>query len=506
MKKMIAAFFAFILLTTTAGAVDIYVDTEKVSTDTPPTIVDGRTLVPVRAIFEAIGASVEWDASTRTATGVRSDTTVSIQIDNTTAYVNGEPYILDVPAQLINNRTMVPARFISEAMGCDVTWHQSTQTVGVSDKTKGHQIYVTATGKHYHYDATCNGGTYYEATLAEAMGRHLSPCDKCIQKDSPLYTEGVPAAKYKTTVLRVVDGDTIVVNYMGAEEKVRLIGVDTPESVHPDNTQNTDAGFAASEFTTVYLTDAEVELEFDVQQRDQYGRLLAYVYVGGEMFNETLLRTGYANVATYSPNTKYADRFAEIVRKRDPSIPSGEYYDGYMKAPTVIYSSSADENGMEGAFLYEEGIITDAQVIAEGEYVLLETTNGHVAIMNTLYLSDFSVFKVGNYVRIGFIYLMNLDYTNTPAGIYVENLTKVNNPNIPDWLINDKPTSGNWGNTQEPAKEPDNSGYYDTDTVYVSNRSNTIHRVHNCGGMKNYRTMNRDDADAKGYKYCPNCW
>ena len=72
------------------------------------------------------------------------------------------------------------ARFVSESLGCVVTWYNETQTAAVANKTKGEHIYVTKTGKRYHYSGTCNGGTYYEATLAEAMGRGLTPCDKCV--------------------------------------------------------------------------------------------------------------------------------------------------------------------------------------------------------------------------------------------------------------------------------------------------------------------------------------
>lgn len=179
-KKTLAFLLVLMLLTSTAGAVDLYVDATKIETDTPPTIVDGRTLVPVRAIFEAIGATVTWDASTRTVTGVREDITVNIQIDNTTAYVNGEPRVLDVPAQLINDRTMVPARFIAESMGCEVTWDGKTNTVGVADKLKGVAFYATPTGEKYHYDSSCNGGSYYETSLAEINGRKLEPCNKCV--------------------------------------------------------------------------------------------------------------------------------------------------------------------------------------------------------------------------------------------------------------------------------------------------------------------------------------
>ena len=69
MKKMIMCLLTAMLLTASAGAVDLYVDMAKIETDTPPTLVGGRTLVPLRAIFEAIGANVEWDNDTRTATG-----------------------------------------------------------------------------------------------------------------------------------------------------------------------------------------------------------------------------------------------------------------------------------------------------------------------------------------------------------------------------------------------------------------------------------------------------
>ena len=184
MKRILAALLVAVSLVTTAGAVDLYVDTNKIETDTPPTIVEGRTLVPVRAIFESLGVMVTWDQATQTATGVKDNTTIVIQINNTTAYVNGEAKTLDVPAQLINSRTMVPARFVSEALDCKVTWNQDTQTAAVANTLKDQPIYVTKTGKKYHFSGTCNAGTYYEATLAEAMGRGLTPCDKCILKET----------------------------------------------------------------------------------------------------------------------------------------------------------------------------------------------------------------------------------------------------------------------------------------------------------------------------------
>ena len=184
MKKLFSLVLSILsctlLLCLSANAVELYVDTQLIQTDVPPQLVNGRTLVPMRAIFESLGAEVTWDNDSRTATGTLNDTVVTIQIDNATAYVNGISYTLDVPAQIIGNRTMVPARFVSESLGCDVTWYGETQTAAVAKQTKGQHIYVTKTGKRYHYSSTCNGGTYYEATLAEAMGRGLTPCDKCV--------------------------------------------------------------------------------------------------------------------------------------------------------------------------------------------------------------------------------------------------------------------------------------------------------------------------------------
>ena len=116
-------------------------------------------------------------------------------------------------------------------------------------------------------------------------------------------------------VLRVVDGDTIVINYNGNAEKVRLIGIDTPESVHPDNSKNTEEGIKTSNYTKQRLTGKTVGIELDVQERDKYGRILAYVYVDGKMYNKELLELGYAKVATYPPNVKYVEEFTKIQEK-----------------------------------------------------------------------------------------------------------------------------------------------------------------------------------------------
>lgn len=132
--------------------------------------------------------------------------------------------------------------------------------------------------------------------------------------ESPQNTEtvnedaGAEDGSVMTNVICVVDGDTIKVLYHGEEVSVRLIGVDTPETVHP--TKAVQAyGQEASDFTKSKLTGKDVRLEFDVEKQDQYDRLLAYVWLGDSMFNEVLVAEGYAQVSTYPPNVKYVERF-----------------------------------------------------------------------------------------------------------------------------------------------------------------------------------------------------
>ena len=111
--------------------IKVYVNDERVKFDQQPIIVNDRTLVPLRAIFEALGATVDWEDETSTVTSVKDDTTISLQIGDNIMYVNGKGKELDVPAQLVNDRTLVPVRAISEAFGCTVEWDGDTNTVYV---------------------------------------------------------------------------------------------------------------------------------------------------------------------------------------------------------------------------------------------------------------------------------------------------------------------------------------------------------------------------------------
>ena len=132
-------------------------------------------------------------------------------------------------------------------------------------------------------------------------------------------------AEATVQVTRVVDGDTIEVRLGGRSKDVRLIGVDTPETVKPD-TPVQCFGERASHFTKRRLTGRRVRLVFGVERRDVYGRLLAYVYLANptlsgpqqgqsrqrRLFNAILVRRGLARSLTIPPNDRFAPRFRHL--------------------------------------------------------------------------------------------------------------------------------------------------------------------------------------------------
>lgn len=126
-------------------------------------------------------------------------------------------------------------------------------------------------------------------------------------------------------VTRVVDGDTLI---LASGERVRLIGIDTPE-MHDSDKLNRDAagsrqriseikemGKRSYEFTKKLVEGKRVSLEFDVERYDKYKRLLAYVYLkDGTFVNAEIVKEGYASLMTYPPNVKYADLFLRLYRQ-----------------------------------------------------------------------------------------------------------------------------------------------------------------------------------------------
>jgi micrococcal nuclease len=133
----------------------------------------------------------------------------------------------------------------------------------------------------------------------------------------------------KAKILSIVDGDTVKVIFHNREERLRLIGIDTPESI-PNSKAKKDAQRTKSDIETITSQGREaksfmkglvkpgdlLKIEFDVRTRDKYGRLLAYLYLpSGKMLNEEIVKAGYAQLMTIPPNLKYQERFLMAYRE-----------------------------------------------------------------------------------------------------------------------------------------------------------------------------------------------
>ena len=119
--------------TTSAPPITVYVDGEKVAfPDQKPIMLQSRVLVPLRGVFEMLDAGVDWDPGQRLVTARKADRRVELHIYKDTARIDNVPYQMDIPAQLIGGRAMVPLRFLSQALGAQVEWIPEEYAVEIS--------------------------------------------------------------------------------------------------------------------------------------------------------------------------------------------------------------------------------------------------------------------------------------------------------------------------------------------------------------------------------------
>lgn len=116
------------------GNIKVVLNGTELTFDIQPQLINDRTMVPMRKIYEALGAEVEWEEDTQTITATKEDIVIIMQIDNYVISVSGQDITLDVPPQLVGERTLVPVRAVAEGLNADVEWVDETQTVIINDK------------------------------------------------------------------------------------------------------------------------------------------------------------------------------------------------------------------------------------------------------------------------------------------------------------------------------------------------------------------------------------
>jgi len=122
------------------GEIKVILNGEKLAFDVPPIIEGGRTLVPMRKIFEAFGSTVDWEDSSKTITASLGDIVIIMQIGNPEIIVNDKKVTLDVPPMIYNDRTLVPVRAVAESFNCQVDWVESTRSVIITKEENKAEI------------------------------------------------------------------------------------------------------------------------------------------------------------------------------------------------------------------------------------------------------------------------------------------------------------------------------------------------------------------------------
>ncbi len=190
MKRFKAVFLVLVIMfsfniSTIANAQDtpikIILNGNTVPCDAPPFIENGRTLVPFRAIFEALGVNVNWNGDTKTVTGDKDDINIRLNIGENIIYINSVPIELDVPAKIVNSRTMVPVRAVSEAFKAKVYWQGLSRTVIISTDILSNVFYEnTMRAKNIHIKGSVDfiqgvsSGTYNIVLDADLEKKRLT--------------------------------------------------------------------------------------------------------------------------------------------------------------------------------------------------------------------------------------------------------------------------------------------------------------------------------------------
>ena len=203
MKKVLSVLMITIMLFSTmmfpvsadTGEISVYLDAAKIEFDVKPQIINGRTMVPIRAIFEKMGAVVEWDGNTSSAICTKGDTVVKMTVNSMDMYINNQLTKMDISPVVIDGRTLAPARYVAEAVGADVQWDQNNNAViitsikntteinnnaPISSDVQGEIVYVGKTGSKYHYkDCRTLKDGVFPMSLSDAEAEGRTPCKVC---------------------------------------------------------------------------------------------------------------------------------------------------------------------------------------------------------------------------------------------------------------------------------------------------------------------------------------
>ncbi|MCM3130616.1 MULTISPECIES: stalk domain-containing protein [unclassified Paenibacillus] len=296
-----------------AEGISVYLDGKNMEFDQDPQLIKGSTMVPMRAIFEELGAQVKWDSNSSSVTATKGNITIKLTIGKKEVLKNGDVFNVSVEPTILNSTTYVPLRFVSESLGTNVGWIKEPNTVIINS-----------------------------AKLQEFKVEHIRDGDtfEGIYKDGPK---------------------------KGQKDVIRLIGVDTPETVKEGSAVEY-WGPEASNYTKKSLSQQTVFIAED-KSDDPYGRTLAYVFLeNGLMYNADLVAGGYARELTIEPNSKWKDLFSHLEAEAKSSArglwskPSKESENNTQTNINYLKEKASEYGFIDGEFDPKE-VVTEEQLL-----------------------------------------------------------------------------------------------------------------------------------------------
>ena len=205
--------------------VTVMVDNEKVEFDQNPIILDGTTLVPIRAVFEKAGAQVDWDGNTRTATLVKGDYTVTITVGDSALYKNGQAVSLSVSAIVYNDRILIPVRAIGEAMDFDINWDGFHSTVFVGTDGTEYRPYAA---RRYAFRETAEAAKFYSEQSVDWSEVDVNGDGSL---DDITFTRSLDVANEKSPLIIINGRDySHVLKFMKSTYAIAVVDIDKTDS------------------------------------------------------------------------------------------------------------------------------------------------------------------------------------------------------------------------------------------------------------------------------------
>lgn len=371
--------------------IKILIDGEPLTMDVAPIIVDGRTLVPVRAILEKLGADIHWNPNTRVVTATKDSIQIQLQIDNPIAFVNNQPITLDVPPRIIDSRTLIPLRFVAENLDMLVDWIPSTRTITIDSPIIQHSYLPPNVNPNHFYKTD-----YYRVPVFKDLYDYE-------------YGEDLIAIHFDEVTKIVLGVEYTVANFdYFANSQIGSFASNWDLQSVNVTTFNSNKAYEAT-YRIVGKSEAIYSLEsmeiygdltfkmFLVQ--DQIGNVYFFLYSATvDKFNEyePIFKDFIKSVQFFNEKLKdesvYFEKNYELLETSLFTLYKYKYFPHIIRNNTVIVSIDEDASVLIKPI---EDEITDIEAYFVGFVnVVIDTFEPSLLIIDSYYLGDYEIYEV----------------------------------------------------------------------------------------------------------------